>query len=71
MTYGAAFPQAWEGEIHAPVTARAEGWGTITTLKATLAKKSSVVFFDHYGTLYTVHCLGDHRARSLMNYWAS
>jgi hypothetical protein len=71
ITYGAAFPQAWEGEINAPVTARAEGWGTFTTLSATLAKKSGVVFVDHYGSSYTIHCLGELRPRSLFHRWDS
>ena len=69
VTYGPATPHAWVGEIIAPNTARAAGWGTITELEATLAKKQAVSFTDHFGNLGSVHVLGPHTKRSLMNDW--
>lgn len=69
VTYGDAAPREWLGEILAPVTARGEGWGTITTLKATLVKKSAVTFVDHYDYSCDVHCVGEQRGRSLMPRW--
>lgn len=69
LTYGAASPQAWEGDIHAPVTARDTDWGTITDLTTTLAKKTSVTFIDHDAVSNTAHCLGTHERKSFMNKW--
>jgi hypothetical protein len=69
VTYGPATPKCWEGEINGPVTARAAGWGTIVTLRTTLAKKQAVSYTDHYGTTVNVHCLGDFAERSLSTQW--
>lgn len=69
VTYGPATPREWIGEILAPVTARAEGWGTINTLKTTLVKKLAVAFIDHYGYSCNVHCIGEQRGRSLSPRW--
>lgn len=69
LTYGPAIPRAWEGEIIAPVTPRAENWGDIDDLAQTLAKKEAVSFTDHDGNQGMVHCLGSHRRRSLLNRW--
>jgi len=56
VTFGPTARTAWSGSIKAEVTARDTGWGTITTLRATLAKLSTLSFTDHYGSSYTVLC---------------
>ena len=69
ITYGPATPTAWEGEIVAPVTPRSFAWGDIDDLMTALAKKESVTLYDHDGVSHTVHCLGSHERRSLINVW--
>jgi len=69
VTYGDATPTAWEGDIHGPVTARATGWGTIATLRTSMAKKSAVNFTDHNGASGTVHILGQFQQKSTLNTW--
>ena len=55
VTFGPAAVREWTGSIKAEVTARDTGWGTITTLRATMAKLSTLSFTDHYAVSYTVH----------------
>ena len=54
VTFGPAAFKKWQGFIKADVTARDTGWGTIATLRATLAKLSTLSYTDHYGNAYTV-----------------
>ena len=69
LTYGESEPTAYEGDIHAPVTARAVGWGTISTLRTTLVKKTAVNFTDHAGTSGTAHIVGQFVQSSTLNKW--
>jgi len=69
VTYGTAEPVFWEGEVAAPVVARDVDWGTIETLRVTLAKKQGLSYTDHYGTEYVVHSVIDRKERSLMPNW--
>jgi hypothetical protein len=69
VSYGPGVVKEWQGTIVADVSQRATGWGTVTTLKATLEKRESVSFTDHNGTTYTVHVLGTFDERSLTNVW--
>ena len=70
-TFGAATLFDWDGEIEGPVTPQDGTWGTITTLRASLAKLSALSFTDHYGNSFTVICQGPFKERSLMNMWDS
>ena len=69
ITYSAATPVSWEGEIVADVTARGTGWGTIENLRTTLVKKTSVVLIDHYGNSYNVHPTADIIEKSVLPNW--
>ena len=69
ITYSSASPVSWEGEIAGPVTARDVDWGTIDTLRASLAKKVALDYQDHYGDTYTVHSVAEEKQRSLMPVW--
>lgn len=68
-TYGPVTILEWRGEIAGPVTAPGAGWGTIATLRATLKKRSTLSFTDHYGTTRTVNVLGPFIERSLTPNW--
>lgn len=52
--YGSVSNPMWVGEIIAPVTSPGTGWGTVTTLRTSLAKLQNLSMTDHYGTTYTV-----------------
>jgi len=69
ITFGAASPTRWVGDVIAPVSARSEGWGTISNLRTSLAKVSSILFTDHYGNRYNVFSVAPLQQRSLMNRW--
>jgi len=69
ITFGAASPIRWVGDVIAPVSARSEGWGTISDLRTSLAKVSSMVFTDHYADSFTVFSVAPLQERSLMNRW--
>jgi hypothetical protein len=69
ITFGSASPIRWVGDVIAPVSARAEGWGTILNLRTSLAKVTSVVFTDHYADSFTVFSVAPLQERSLMNRW--
>lgn len=56
VTFGPAASRQWTGSIKAEVTARDTGWGTITTLRASLVKLTTLSFTDHYGNSYTILC---------------
>jgi hypothetical protein len=69
ITYGSSIPTIWTGEIVAPVTARALGWGTVSDLETSLVKQESVTFYDHYGSGHNVHSVMPIQGRSLSNMW--
>lgn len=69
VTYGPATLQEWIGILHAPVTPRAGEWGDIDDLRATLAKRYSVSYTDHYGTTMTAYILGPHPEQSMSPMW--
>lgn len=58
VTYGHASYKLWTGEIEGPVTPIDGSWGSVTDLRATLAKVVGVSLTDHYGNTYTVHQIG-------------
>jgi hypothetical protein len=59
----------WQGDIRAPVTAEAAGWGTIANLRTSLAKRQALAFVDHYGNACNVVVMGPFPERSIMNVW--
>lgn len=69
VTYGALTVQQWNGEIVGDVTSRGAGWGTIATLRTTLAKRTSLGFTDHYGNSYTVHQIGGYQEAPFSPGW--
>ena len=69
-TYGPDVFYVWQGEIRAPASAGA-GWGTISDLRTTLAKRQSLTFIDHWGTSHPVHIVGEMPERFLTPDWAS
>lgn len=72
VTYGPASFYSWEGEIEGPVTSPGTGWGTVSDLKTTIAKRQTVKFYDHYGvTEYDVHIIGPFSERSYSPKWDS
>lgn len=65
ITFGPTTFYDFSGEIVAPVTARGTGWGTISDLRTTLAKKQTLTFVDHYGTSRTIVVMdGEESSRS-------
>jgi hypothetical protein len=71
VTYGPAVFCEWRGQIEGPVTPKDGTWGSITTLRTTIAKMVAVAFVDHYGTGMNVHALGPFQERSLSPRWDS
>jgi hypothetical protein len=71
VTYGPAVYNEWQGEIEGPVTPKDGTWGSISDLRATIAKTTTVSFTDHYGTGMNVHVLGPFQERSLAPKWDS
>jgi hypothetical protein len=69
VTYGPAMIVGYTGSIIAPVSA-ASGWGTISDLRTTLAKREVVTFTPHdSSTSRNVHVLGGFAPTSLMGMW--
>jgi hypothetical protein len=68
-TYGSATSLIWVGEIVARVTDTRAYYGTVTDLRASLKKRQTFTFIDHYGTSYTVAAQGPFPERSLMPDW--
>lgn len=71
VTYGPASFLSWEGDIEAPVTAPATGFGTVSDLSTSLAKRQTLAFYDHYNTQYSVHAIGPFHSRSISPKWDS
>lgn len=70
--YGPATLLQWEGEVCGPVTSPGTGWGTISDLRTSLAKRQKLTFVDHYGTSYTGSVItGPFKERSLIPKWDS
>lgn len=69
VTYGALTLNTWTGEIRADVVSRGAGWGTVATLRVTLAKLVGVTLIDHYGASYTVHQIGQYLENSIQPVW--
>jgi hypothetical protein len=69
-TFASGTLVSWQGEIVAPVTPRAAGWGTITTLRAQLKMLQRHTFSDHYGNAYpNAHFQGPFNERSAIPDW--
>lgn len=68
VTYGPASLREWHGEIEAAVTPQA-GFGSITDLLTSLAKRQILSFTDHYGTAYSVDVSGQMARRSMTPKW--
>ena len=68
-TFGSATSLIWQGEIVARVNETRPFYGTIETLRASLKKRQTFTFFDHYGISYTVAAQGPFPERSLMPDW--
>jgi hypothetical protein len=70
VTYGPGAFEEWIGTVEAPVTPISSSWGSIQDLRATLLKRASVEFEDHYGIQrWDVHCIGPFKERSLSPMW--
>ena len=69
-TYAPNVFYVWTGEIRADASP-AIGYGSIDNLKATLVKRESVTFYDHYGNSHTVHIVGDMPESYLQPDWAN
>ena len=67
-TYGPSVHHEWQGLIRASVSP-ATGYGSITDLRTTISKKSSVTFIDHYGVTYSVDLSGPFKEHSFTNVW--
>lgn len=71
VTYGPASFLSWEGDIEAPVTAPGSGYGTVSDLMTSLAKRQALTFYDHYNTQYSVHAIGPFQSSSMSPKWDS
>jgi hypothetical protein len=70
VTFGVGSTREWNGIIEAPASvADPATWGTITTLRAAIRKKTSLPFKDHYGASYTVAFFGNLVEESLSPVW--
>ena|SRR5271157_2549424 len=68
-TFGAANLCDWVGDIEGPITPTDGTWGSITDLRASLAKLMAINLIDHYGISYTIVCQGGYKETSFMNVW--
>ena len=74
VTYAAASPLTWGGEIKLAGTpsstppAQDKTWGTQSDIETTLAKLEAVTFVDHFGDSYSVH-IRPFGSRSLTPMW--
>ena len=68
VTFGGVAKTSWAGTIKAPV-AVVSGWGTITTLRTTLLKLTTVSFTDHYGDTRNVLVKATQPEESLTPSW--
>lgn len=68
VTFGPASLQVFVGEIEAPVSP-GSGYGSVSDLRTTLAKKQTLSLTDHYGTAHTVAVQGPVIERSLAPKW--
>lgn len=67
VTFGPLTLFETSGEIVAPVTPKGSGWGTIATLRASLAKTQTLSYTDHYGLTSLAAVLdGEESSRSPM-----
>lgn len=69
VTYGPSTWQKWQGVIEVPAEPPSSDWGDPDNLRVTLAKRSAVLFYDHYGRSYNVHCLGPFPEMSMTPAW--
>jgi hypothetical protein len=69
VTYGPGTFNDWQGRIEAPITPIDGTWGSITDLRLTIVKLTSVSMTDHYGVTFTVHILGPFAEESRSPVW--
>nr|MBN1228893.1 hypothetical protein [Anaerolineae bacterium] len=70
VTYGPGLIVGYTGSIIAPVTSPGTGWGTVSDLKTTLAKRTAVTFTAHdSSTAVNVHVLGPFNPASMSPMW--
>lgn len=69
VTYGPGVILEWTGEIIAPVTPNATGWGDIDDLRYSLEKRTALLLTDHYGNIVTVYAMGPHGETSFTPMW--
>ena len=68
-TFGPSAFNIWQGKIIAPVTPDGAGWGSVSDLRASMLKASSLSMTDHYGTAYTVVVVGGGEEESRSPMW--
>lgn len=69
VTFGGATITEWQGQIEGPVTPQDGSWGSISDLRATLAKRQEIAMIDHFGVACTVVCIGPFKEDSFMSAW--
>jgi hypothetical protein len=70
VTYGPGTFLAWRGVIMV-ATAPNTGYGSVSDIRTTLAKRLGVNFTDHYGNAHTVHIQQTGEERSYSPKWNS
>ena len=74
-TFGVGTLKRWEGLVaaphgeEAPLPADGTQSGNILTLRASLEKRATLAFADHYGAAYTVVAQGPFEEEALQNVW--
>jgi hypothetical protein len=65
VNYGETTYREWAGLFSAPITSEGVGWGTYTTLKASILKNENLSYIDHEdATVHSVAILGGFEVKS-------